>query len=581
MSSDPFELIGQIVGGQFRVDAVAGDADLSVVYRGLRLDANTAVAIKCLNRQEAIPDELARALDAAFQQAFRVHDRLARGHQNIAQTLTSGETRSPRTGAVVPYIVREWLEGESLAAELAGRQKDLRPIRPLEEIVGLLKGAFEAVAFAHEQGEVHLGLNPGNLFVATRDDGTVTLKVLDFGLARMLNDFAPEVPSESHSGSGLRRQLPGYAAPEQIDESLGPPGARTDVYALALIAMEALAGQKLPPFLEEALNRALSPSPRARQATAGELWSQMCSAVAPRPARASIAGTFDPPALSKAPPKSPERSPDAQPASHGARPPSSTYGPVAVPTTPEAPEPGAQASPGSLFSSASIEGHEPMTAPAIEPGDLIKANEIPSLVPPVLALGSEPASRAAGAPVAALPRKALVLASAAAAAVVVLATGTVAALRAHRGSASTASATVERAKASAAPATADALQPIASPLASSAASGEAPPDASQQRAANDSTTAPPQAKFAAAAARRALDATKHDVSRCRHGRVWGYASATVTFANDGSVDKVAVAPRLAGTQTGACAAEALAAVHVAPFGGSPGQVSYRFYVSPK
>ena len=546
MSSDPFELIGQIVGGQFRVDAVAGDADLSVVYRGLRLDANTAVAIKCLNRQEAIPDELARALDAAFQQAFRVHDRLARGHQNIAQTLTSGETRSPRTGAIVPYIVREWLEGESLAAELAGRQKDLRPIRPLEEIIGLLKGAFEAVAFAHEQGEVHLGLNPGNLFVATRDDGTVTLKVLDFGLARMLNDFAPEVPSESHSGSGLRLQLPGYAAPEQIDESLGPPGARADVYALALIAMEALAGQKLPPFLEEALNRALSPSPRARQATAGKLWSQMCSAVAPRPARASIAGTFDPPALSKAPPKPSERSPDAQPASHGARPPSG-------------------------------EGHEPMTAPAIEPSDLIKANEIPSLVPPVLALGSEPASRAAGAPVAALPRKALVLASVAAAAVLVLATGTVAALRVHRGSASIASATVERAPASAAPAMADAPQPIAS----SGASGEGAPDASQEHPANDSTTAPPQAKFAAAAARRALDTKKHDVSRCRHGRVWGYASATVTFANDGSVDKVAVAPRLAGTQTGACAAEALAAVHVAPFGGTPGQVSYRFYVSPK
>src|SRR5579871_5069899 len=98
MGSDPFDLIGQIVGGQFRVDTVAGDADLSIVYKGRRLDSNEAVAIKCLNLPETIPDSLARALDAAFQQAFRVHDRLSRGHENIARTLTSGETRSQRTG---------------------------------------------------------------------------------------------------------------------------------------------------------------------------------------------------------------------------------------------------------------------------------------------------------------------------------------------------------------------------------------------------------------------------------------------------------------------------------------------------
>src|SRR5690242_9409215 len=111
MSSDPFDLIGQIVGGQFRVDTVAGDADLSIVYRGHCLDSNEAVAIKCLRLPETIPDALAQALDAAFHQAFRVHDRLARAHENIAQTLTSGETHCQRTGAAVAYLVREWLEG--------------------------------------------------------------------------------------------------------------------------------------------------------------------------------------------------------------------------------------------------------------------------------------------------------------------------------------------------------------------------------------------------------------------------------------------------------------------------------------
>jgi hypothetical protein len=61
MSSDPFDLIGQVIGGQFRVDALAGDADLSVVYRGRRLDAKVPVAIKCLRLPETLPEPLARA----------------------------------------------------------------------------------------------------------------------------------------------------------------------------------------------------------------------------------------------------------------------------------------------------------------------------------------------------------------------------------------------------------------------------------------------------------------------------------------------------------------------------------------
>ncbi len=380
MSSDPFDLIGQIVGGQFRVDAVAGDADLSIVYRGRSLDANTAVAIKCLNLPETIPDTLARALDAAFQQAFRVHDRLARGHENIAQTRTSGETRSPRTGATVPYMVREWLEGESLAAELAGSKKDVRPVRSLEEVIGLLQGAFEAVSFAHERGEVHLGLNPSNLFVAKRGDGTVTLKVLDFGLARMMNDFAPESPSESHSGCGLRLWLPGYAAPEQIDEALGPAGTRTDVYALALIAMEALAGRKLPQFLEQVLNRALSAAPDARQADAGELWREVRSAVTPRPALASIAGAGSAlpvavGALSMPRLKLPSApSTHTQPMSFEARA-SSTVDPVAIPTAPETPLPGPSAPLGAPVSLTPREAQEPIMMTPVEPNESHRAQQ--------------------------------------------------------------------------------------------------------------------------------------------------------------------------------------------------------------
>src|SRR5260370_41271080 len=145
MSGDPFDLIGQVIGGQFRVETLAGDADLSVVYRARRLDSTVPVAIKCLCIPETIPDALARALETAFYQAYRVHDRLARGNPNIAQTITSGETVSPLSAAAVPYLVREWLEGESLAAELEPRNHGIRPLRPLEEGLGLLPGPFHCL----------------------------------------------------------------------------------------------------------------------------------------------------------------------------------------------------------------------------------------------------------------------------------------------------------------------------------------------------------------------------------------------------------------------------------------------------
>jgi serine/threonine-protein kinase len=592
MSNDPFDLVGQIVGGQFRVASVAGDADLSVVYRGLRLDSSSEVAIKCLTVPETIPDQLARALEAAFQQAYRVHDRLARGHANIAQTITSGETRAPRTGATVPYLVREWLEGESLAAELAGREKSVRSMRPVEEVLGLLQGACEAVAFAHTQGEVHLGINPGNLFVARQGDGKVTLKVLDFGLARMMNDFSPESPAESHSGCGLRLSLPGYLAPEQVDESVGVVGTRTDVYALALVATEALAGHSLPQYLDEVLQRALSPDPGRRQADAGALWRELSSAVAPRAPRATltdigapvplVAGALARPRL-KVPS---EPSSGTVPMSFEAVPAGGpTYVPVGSPRAPDAtklktpPLPGLpEASPPPEESNM----HDPVRRPPAVASDAlyVEPSKSPSLVPPPLSLLSNPPPGPVAALANKVPRRTLVLGSAAAAAAIVVLVGAGVALRSHRASASVAPASAGGSPLASAASSGDAPQAPGSAAASPGAAASAD---SRPAPASPSPSAAPKAEapFAVAAARRALDAKKHDVGKCRHGRVWGNASASVTFANDGSVDKVVLAPPFAGTPTGTCVSDALSSVHVSPFAGAPGSVTVRYAVSAK
>ena len=122
MDRDPFDLVGDVLDGQFRVDAFAGEGDLSVVYKGHHLGVDAPVAIKCLNLPDTLDRALARPLVDGFKEASRVHYRLARGNLHIAQTIASGSTLVPRSGVVVPYLVREWFEGESLGSNLAWRR---------------------------------------------------------------------------------------------------------------------------------------------------------------------------------------------------------------------------------------------------------------------------------------------------------------------------------------------------------------------------------------------------------------------------------------------------------------------------
>jgi hypothetical protein len=79
----------------------------------------------------------------------------------------------------------------------------------------------------------------------------------------------------------------------------------------------------------------------------------------------------------------------------------------------------------------------------------------------------------------------------------------------------------------------------------------------------------------------ALDAASHDIAHCRRGKVWGIASANVTFANDGTVSHVAVGIPFTGTTTGQCVTDALSVAKVPPFAGKPGVVAYKFLVPMK
>jgi eukaryotic-like serine/threonine-protein kinase len=317
VDGDPFGLIGSVLDGKFRVEALIGEGDLSVVYKGHLQGEGAPVAIKCLHVPDSLDPALARPVVAAFEDAGQLHDRLGHANPHVARTLATGRTTAPRTGETVPYRVREWFEGESLASDLARRRLEGTRPRNVEEALALLAPAIEGIALAHERGVWHLSLDPGNLFLArlAGEGGESRLKVLDFGTARanVGADARPTLDSEITRGLYLLH--PEYAAPEQLDKNIGEPGPWSDVYALALIMIEVLAeradvagrdtaalvqravdkqtrptprnrGLELPRPVDRVLCRAVTRSPEGRQKNARDFLNELGAAVGPTQAPA-------------------------------------------------------------------------------------------------------------------------------------------------------------------------------------------------------------------------------------------------------------------------------------------------------
>jgi serine/threonine protein kinase len=272
---DPFGLVGMVLDGQFRVDKFVGEGGFSIVYRGFHSGLDVPIAIKCLK----LPSTLGSALVESFVQRFRdesrLQYRLSQGNLNIARSVASGTTMSPITSALVPYMVLEWLEGRSLANEFEVRRAYGDKGRTVQEVVALLDSAVDALAYAHAQGVIHRDINPGNLFLATTRDG-VKMKVLDFGVAKIVSDHSLAMGPRAQTMGHIRIFAPAYGAPEQFDDKLGIAGAWTDVYALALIALEAMTdrqivdGEHLGEFANKTLDSENRPSPRREGVNVGD-----------------------------------------------------------------------------------------------------------------------------------------------------------------------------------------------------------------------------------------------------------------------------------------------------------------------
>jgi serine/threonine protein kinase len=239
-NADPLGWVGSMIGGRYRVERLVGEGGYGVVYLAHDLRFNSARAIKCLR-----PDRLATArrpwLVDQLRAEGRLLDRLS-GHPAIVRVYDIDEATSPN-GVWTPYLVLEWVEGHTLRREIEDRAgHGNRHLAP-EEALDLLEPAFSALALAHKTGIVHLDIKPDNLMV-TQAGAHKTVTVLDFGVAKIVRD-ATGTGAERDTTGELRRPFTGsYAAPEQHDSRYGKTRAQTDVFSLALVFVEVVAGRR-------------------------------------------------------------------------------------------------------------------------------------------------------------------------------------------------------------------------------------------------------------------------------------------------------------------------------------------------
>ena len=239
---DPFALSGVTLVGKYQVDALVGEGGFGVVYRGTHLAFDEPIAIKCLRVADDLSDAERTSLLTKLRDEGAVLHRLSKRSAAIVQALDVDATVTP-SGHWVPYLVLEWLEGETLTEHLMARQFHQQPRYTARQAIKLLAPVFSALAHAHRHKVAHRDVKPDNLFLQTLD-GPPSLKVLDFGIAKVLSGHASFTASPAATRERPTAFTPLYGAPEQFNKRLGASGPWTDVFALALVLVEIATGKR-------------------------------------------------------------------------------------------------------------------------------------------------------------------------------------------------------------------------------------------------------------------------------------------------------------------------------------------------
>jgi len=276
----------RMLAERYRLERRLGQGGMAAVYEGFDRELQRPVAVKVMR-----PEWLASAEAVA---RFRNEARTAAAfsHPNVVTVFDFGVAEDGRS-----YLVMELLAGRNLREELVARSAI-----PAVDALRILRDVCSAVAVAHERDLLHRDLKPENVFLARLQTGDTT-KILDFGLAKPL--LSTVTPNAVHTAAGaLIGTLP-YMSPEQLRG--GMPAASWDLWAIAVIAFEVVAGAhpfgfsgvspaRLLERQEQAVwrdvpgrtgessrffERALAVDPGRRPSTAEQLFDEFAAAVSP------------------------------------------------------------------------------------------------------------------------------------------------------------------------------------------------------------------------------------------------------------------------------------------------------------
>jgi len=220
----PIGLIGQVIGGNFRIERLIGSGATGNVYQAEQLSLGKAVALKVLHPHLMNDDKLVRRFQREAKSASRLN------HPNSVQIIESGQD----SGGIL-FIAMELLSGRDLAQVI----RDEFPL-PVPRMVHIMSQVFAALDEAHAHGLIHRDLKPSNIMLIERRDEPDFVKVCDYGIAKAVSEDSVAADPQMLTVQGLVCGTPEYMSPEQArGEALD---GRTDLYSAAVILYQMTTG---------------------------------------------------------------------------------------------------------------------------------------------------------------------------------------------------------------------------------------------------------------------------------------------------------------------------------------------------
>ena len=217
---------GTILLGKYRIEELIGTGGMGNVVRASHLYLQQAVAIKILLPQMVESESTVQRFLREAQAAVKLKS------EHSARVMDVGTTPD---GA--PFMVMEYLDGNDLNQILRHHGPQLPPI-----VVDLMLQACEGIAEAHALGIIHRDIKPSNFFITRRPDGSMLLKILDFGISKT------PVGYDDLTGTQMVIGTPSYMAPEQM-KSGRSADPRSDIWSIGVVMYQLLTG--LTPFTGE------------------------------------------------------------------------------------------------------------------------------------------------------------------------------------------------------------------------------------------------------------------------------------------------------------------------------------------